>query len=64
MEIIGSLPTPPPNRTSTAQHWMGSYRTNVYDNFVVQMDVIDWKTNLDELFGVFGRVLQPGLGNN
>ena len=49
-----------PAQTGPAR--VGSYRTNIFAEFEVRMDLVHWPTNLDQLFGVTSRIREPGRG--
>jgi hypothetical protein len=49
-----------PAQTGPAR--VGGYPTNIFTEFEVRMDLAHWPTNLDQLFGVTSRIIQPGRG--
>lgn len=40
----------------------GSYRTNVYSDFYMVADIVNWDESLDQAIGFLARISNPGLG--
>lgn len=57
MQATGALA---PGSTGPAR--LGLYRTNLFSDFRVSADFVAWDSSLNQLFGLLGRVSQPGLG--
>jgi len=40
----------------------GAYRTNVYSDFYMVADIVNWDESLDQAIGFLARISNPGLG--
>jgi hypothetical protein len=57
---IQTTPSPAPSTLGPGR--AGALRTNVYTDFYVAVDVVDWNPALNQAFGVLARVREVGLG--
>jgi hypothetical protein len=56
-------PTPSPDPGALGPPRAGSViESDVYEDFFVSVDVVDWDETLDQAFGILARVNTPGLG--
>ena len=54
---------PSPNPGALGPSRAGAFRADVFEDFLVSVDLIDWNSNLVQAFGILARTSTPGLGS-
>ncbi|MBI4661981.1 MAG: hypothetical protein HY735_24430 [Verrucomicrobia bacterium] len=58
--IQTTAPSPDPDSFGPGRAY--SVRSEVYSDFYIEVDIVNWDNNLPQAFGILARVATPGLG--